>query len=115
MLHRLVSQSFDVDVDVDVSVFEANIRLLGGLLSAHLLATDPSLGLYPARHDLQDSNRSSGMDRREARRDAGKEGDDGDDEDEEEVEAEYNGELLALAESLGRRLLPAFETPTGNG
>lgn len=25
----------------------------------------------------------------------------------------YDGELLVLAESLGRRLLPAFETPTG--
>ena len=33
------------DVDLKVNVFEANIRLLGGLLSAHLLASDPSLGL----------------------------------------------------------------------
>lgn len=33
-------------------------------------------------------------------------------EDEEEEEF-YNGELLVLAERLGRRLLPAFETPTG--
>jgi mannosidase alpha-like ER degradation enhancer 1 len=32
------------DVDVQVNVFEANIRLLGGLLSAHLLAIDPKLG-----------------------------------------------------------------------
>lgn len=32
------------DVDVRVNVFEANIRLLGGLLSAHLLASDQRLG-----------------------------------------------------------------------
>ncbi|CAN0594729.1 unnamed protein product, partial [Laminaria digitata] len=44
---RLVSEGLDVAADVDVSVFESNIRLLGGLLSAHLLATDPDLGLYP--------------------------------------------------------------------
>lgn len=28
------------DVDVQVNVFEANIRLLGGLLSAHQMASD---------------------------------------------------------------------------
>jgi mannosidase alpha-like ER degradation enhancer 2 len=32
--------------DVNVSVFETTIRLLGGLLSAHLLAIDPSLKIY---------------------------------------------------------------------
>ena len=32
------------DVDVRVNVFEANIRLLGGLLSAHLLADDSVQG-----------------------------------------------------------------------
>ncbi|CAN0323255.1 unnamed protein product, partial [Ectocarpus sp. 4 AP-2014] len=26
---------------------------------------------------------------------------------------QYDGELLVLAEKLGRRLLPAFDTPTG--
>ena len=38
------------DVDLRVNVFEANIRLLGGLLSAHLLACDARLGpqLVPA-------------------------------------------------------------------
>lgn len=38
----LLQVSFDVDVQVNV--FEANIRLLGGLLSAHLLASDAVLG-----------------------------------------------------------------------
>jgi mannosidase alpha-like ER degradation enhancer 1 len=32
------------DLDVRVNVFEANIRLLGGLLSAHMLAQSPTLG-----------------------------------------------------------------------
>ena len=35
------------DQDVRVNVFECNIRILGGLLSAHLLASDASLGLAP--------------------------------------------------------------------
>ena len=41
------------DVDVRVNVFEANIRLLGGLLSAHLLASDARLGsrLMPDGYD----------------------------------------------------------------
>lgn len=39
----LLQVSFDIDLKVNV--FEANIRLLGGLLSAHLLASDPNLGL----------------------------------------------------------------------
>jgi hypothetical protein len=34
------------DVDVNISVFESTIRLLGGLLSAHIYATDPSLKIY---------------------------------------------------------------------
>ena len=35
------------DLDVRANVFEMNIRLLGGLLSAHLLAEDTKLGLMP--------------------------------------------------------------------
>jgi mannosidase alpha-like ER degradation enhancer 2 len=57
-----------------VSLFETNIRVMGGLLSAHLLASDPSTGMA--------------------------------------VEG-YKGKLLELAEDLGRRMLPAFLTPTG--
>jgi ER degradation enhancer, mannosidase alpha-like 2 len=34
------------DFDVNVSVFETTIRVLGGLLSAHLFAVDPKLGIY---------------------------------------------------------------------
>ena len=64
-------------MDVRVNVFEVNIRLLGGLLSGHLLAADPATGPRLMRGG-------------------------------------YDGGLLALAQDLGRRLLPAFrESPTG--
>ncbi|KAG2790169.1 ER degradation-enhancing alpha-mannosidase-like protein 3 [Phytophthora cactorum] len=72
---KLVSSSVSFDRDVTVSVFESTIRVIGGLVSAHMLASPEYFGM---------------MD-----------------------ETEYNGELLELAEDLGRRLLPAFETPTG--
>ena len=41
------------DIDLKVNVFEANIRLLGGLLSAHLLASDPQLGLMQRPYNDQ--------------------------------------------------------------
>ena len=66
---RLVASTIDFDRDVTVSVFEANIRLLGGLISAHLIASDrgalrlpgdaagewwygDSISLLPLAHDL---------------------------------------------------------------
>ncbi|OWF51949.1 ER degradation-enhancing alpha-mannosidase-like protein 2 [Mizuhopecten yessoensis] len=44
---HLVSQKMDFDVDINVSVFETNIRILGGLLSAHLLSHKAGLGVEP--------------------------------------------------------------------
>lgn len=41
------------DIDLKVNVFEANIRLLAGLLSAHLLASDPQLGLMQRPYKQQ--------------------------------------------------------------
>lgn len=64
------------DMDVNVSVFETNIRILGGLLSAHLFAVDEELGVYDG-------------------------------------EEEYDFGLLRLAQDIGDRLLPAFDSPTG--
>lgn len=55
-------------------LIQCNIRLLGGLISAHLLAKDYSSQLK---------------------------------------DGPYQNQLLHLAESLGNRFLPAFETPTG--
>ncbi|XP_063837448.1 ER degradation-enhancing alpha-mannosidase-like protein 3 [Ostrinia nubilalis] len=72
---KLVIKDVTFDHDIIVSVFETNIRMLGGLLSAHVL-TD---ALKPEIPILQ----------------------------------WYNGELLAMAEDLGKRLLPAFNTSTG--
>jgi len=39
------------NLDVNVSVFETTIRVLGGLLSAHLMAIDPELQIYPPNPD----------------------------------------------------------------
>ncbi|CAM9585959.1 unnamed protein product, partial [Hapterophycus canaliculatus] len=170
---RLVADGLEVEADVDVSVFETNIRLLGGLLSAHLLALDPDLGLYSPDHGPHKRKHGSagkgvggevgdegelplescgggggrcfgntdgpGGDNSSRRRAAARKG--GGDKSSRDrgggrgqdgwqgscVEAEereggagedgeeeiYNGELLVLAERLGRRLLPAFKTPTG--
>eukprot|EP00850_Spirogloea_muscicola_P001621 SM000006S19386 [mRNA] locus=s6:421678:426268:- [translate_table: standard] len=71
---KWLSKSISFDTDVRVNVFECNIRILGGLLSAHLLAKSPGSKL---------------------------------------LQKWYDGRLLALAEDLGRRLLPAFQSPTG--
>jgi mannosidase alpha-like ER degradation enhancer 1 len=62
------------DVNTKPQVFETTIRVLGGLLSAHIFASDPSHDFYLPW---------------------------------------YNGQLLNMAHDLGRRLLPAFSTPTG--
>eukprot|EP00842_Homolaphlyctis_polyrhiza_P002908 jgi/Hompol1/3618/HPOL_003305-RA len=62
----------NVDQNVNVSVFETNIRMVGGLLSSHIIALrDPSFS------------------------------------------AIYDGILLKKAEEIARKLLPAFDTPTG--
>jgi len=47
-----VKTRLDVDIDADVQVFETNIRMVGGLVSAHLACGDPVL-LAKAR-DLAD-------------------------------------------------------------
>jgi mannosidase alpha-like ER degradation enhancer 1 len=69
-----LSENLTFDIDARVNLFECNIRVLGGLISAHLLAIDPNNRL---------------------------------------IQGSYNNQLLRLAEDLGKRFLPAFETPTG--
>lgn len=69
-----LGDNLSFDVDVRVNLFECNIRLLGGLISAHLLASKSSGDLMPGG---------------------------------------YKSQLLQLADDLGQRLLPAFNTPTG--
>lgn len=69
-----IGKSLRFDINKTVSVFETTIRVLGGLLSAHLIASDYATGMKIPSYDNQ---------------------------------------LLNLAEDLARRLLPAFDTPTG--
>jgi Glycosyl hydrolase family 47 len=47
-----VSALLRLDADWEVSVFECNIRMLGGLLSAHLLAADRVSALVHSAHPL---------------------------------------------------------------
>lgn len=69
-----IGKSLQFNINKTVSVFETTIRVLGGLLSAHLIASDYATGMrIPS----------------------------------------YDNELLVLAEDLARRMLPAFDTPTG--
>ncbi|XP_004929872.2 ER degradation-enhancing alpha-mannosidase-like protein 3 [Bombyx mori] len=72
---QLVIKDVSFDQDIVVSVFETNIRMLGGLLSAHVLAET-------LKSDIP-------------------------------LLQWYNNELLTMAEDLGKRLLPAFNTSTG--
>ncbi|KAG5536813.1 hypothetical protein RHGRI_024294 [Rhododendron griersonianum] len=69
-----LSDYLTFDVDARINLFECNIRVLGGLVSAHILATDSTNRL---------------------------------------VQGNYKNQLLILADDLGRRFLPAFDTPTG--
>ncbi|XP_027331674.1 alpha-mannosidase I MNS5 [Abrus precatorius] len=71
---RWLSENLTFDVDARINLFECNIRVLGGLVSAHLIASDSSKNLF---------------------------------------QGAYKNQLLVLAEDLGKRFLPAFNTPTG--
>jgi len=64
-------KKINFNMDINISVFETTIRVLGGLLSSHIMAKDFGDKIT------------------------------------------YNDELLTLADDLGQRLLPAFDTPTG--
>ncbi|KAK4355844.1 hypothetical protein RND71_024815 [Anisodus tanguticus] len=69
-----IGKNLRFDINKTVSIFETTIRVLGGLISAHLIASDQNTGMrIPS----------------------------------------YDDELLHLAEDLARRMLPAFDTPTG--
>lgn len=71
----LLEGILDFDIDVNASVFETNIRVVGGLLSAHLLSKQGGIAV--------------------------------------EEGWPCSGPLLRMAEDAARKLLPAFETPTG--
>ncbi|GAA5846214.1 hypothetical protein JCM5353_007048 [Sporobolomyces roseus] len=86
---RETIQHVHFDVDSRVQVFEVTIRMMGGLLSGHLLALDPnSVESSSNTSSFASSIRGFYL-------------------------PWYRSELLHLAHDLGRRLLPAFESPTG--
>lgn len=87
MAIKKLIQDLNFDMDITVSVFETNIRMLGGLLSAHVLAKSIQNPHDESIRYLNETERSR--------------------------LSWYNSELLDLAEDLGRRLLPAFDTKTG--
>jgi mannosidase alpha-like ER degradation enhancer 2 len=71
----IITTNANFDANINVSVFETNIRIIGGLLSAHLLSYRAGVDVEPGWP--------------------------------------CNGPLLRLAEDVARRLLAAFDTPTG--
>ncbi|XP_006258439.1 ER degradation-enhancing alpha-mannosidase-like protein 2 isoform X1 [Alligator mississippiensis] len=71
----VLQEGVDFDIDVNASVFETNIRVVGGLLSAHLLSKKAGTEVEPGWP--------------------------------------CSGPLLRMAEEAARKLLPAFQTPTG--
>ncbi|XP_051887218.1 LOW QUALITY PROTEIN: ER degradation-enhancing alpha-mannosidase-like protein 2 [Pristis pectinata] len=72
---HILQDGMNFNIDVNASVFETNIRVVGGLLSAHLLSKEGGIAVEPGWP--------------------------------------CTGPLLRLAEEAARRLLPAFQTPTG--
>lgn len=89
------------DLDSKVQVFETVIRGVGGLLSAHLFAVGdlPILNYDPKAH-----TRSGGPIQDSLEPQASIQWSNG---------FRYDGQLLRLALDLGKRLLPAFYSPTG--
>ncbi|XP_014484175.1 PREDICTED: ER degradation-enhancing alpha-mannosidase-like protein 2 [Dinoponera quadriceps] len=72
---EIISARANFEANINVSVFETNIRVVGGLLSAHLLSRKAGVKLEPGWP--------------------------------------CNGPLLRLAEDMAKRLIAAFDTPTG--
>ncbi|XP_059479799.1 ER degradation-enhancing alpha-mannosidase-like protein 2 [Neocloeon triangulifer] len=72
---ELLASTANFDGNINVSVFETNIRIVGGLLSAHLMSHRAGVDLEPGWP--------------------------------------CNGPLLRLAEDVAKRLIAAFDTPTG--
>ncbi|XP_076644377.1 ER degradation-enhancing alpha-mannosidase-like protein 2 [Halictus rubicundus] len=72
---EIISGRANFEANINVSVFETNIRVVGGLLSAHLLSRKAGVNLEPGWP--------------------------------------CNGPLLRLAEDMAKRLIAAFDTPTG--
>jgi len=122
-----VVQKLRLDQDVSVSVFETNIRVVGGLLSAHTLMVMDMAAASSARqagryNEFLNSYPSFLCDAppkvhaetlRRQRPTFGSAGASVNEEVPMGWTVPYANQLLLLADELGRRLLPAFDTPTG--
>ncbi|RNA32625.1 ER degradation-enhancing alpha-mannosidase 2 isoform X1 [Brachionus plicatilis] len=85
---NLLEKTISFDKDINVSVFETNIRVIGGLIAAHLL----SYRLYLKKNTNElDVTKIENLD----------------------PEWPCNGPLLRLAVKAADKILPAFDTPTG--
>jgi len=87
-----MSENLNFDVDVRVNAFEVNIRVLGGLLSAHCIASGGSDAIGGMSEGTKQEP---------------------DDYQDEKFVPNYDGALLPIAKDLGERLLKAFDTPSG--
>ncbi|KAG2431990.1 hypothetical protein HYH02_013063, partial [Chlamydomonas schloesseri] len=105
---ELVRQELRFDKDIKVHVFETVIRVLGGLLSGHMLldrnpgmvGPDPHATTWnDARARRNSGNSSSGSSRQQQQQQA--------------AEGPYDGIFLHKAVELADLLLPAFDTPSG--
>jgi len=82
---KYLSENLNFDYDFNVSVFESNIRVLGGLISAHILA-----GTHIPKHLFNEGENSKIV----------------------PPEWPCKGKLLDLAVEIADKLLPAFDTKT---
>lgn len=89
---RYIGTHVRFESDLFVSVFESTIRIVGGLLSAHLLAVDIAATLH---REVRDGVRLHYPGHEDA------------------AFYQYSGELLIKAKELADKLSPAFNTPTG--
>ena len=94
-VYSIIEKRTDFDANINVSVFETNIRIVGGLLAAHLVARRAGVQV-----GIRITKRQSFFHNFIAP----------------QVGAGWpcSGPLLALAEDAAQRLLPAFDTPTGS-
>ncbi|THG04484.1 hypothetical protein TEA_022656 [Camellia sinensis var. sinensis] len=124
-----LSDNLTFDVDARINLFECNIRVLGGLVSAHILATDSTNSLVIMGNNTEferavlwlSENLTFDVDARINLFECNIRVLGGlvsahilaTDSTNRLVQRNYKNQLLILAEDLGRRFLPAFDTPTG--
>lgn len=98
-----IKYNVSFDADINVSVFETNIRVVGGLLSAHMLSHRYDIFFLKLKINYSTQLNVIFFIMCFVCRAT----------NELEIGWPCNGPLLRMAEDVARRLLPAFDTPTG--